>query len=163
MPATLNRSITYHDVHVLYQRQRLWSTAGFARDITLGRMTQYLHFFAIALMVTTSASAGGVIADDVFVRAAEKIRQTINSSGTDRAALIVEQCYLQANEQEREFGPIHATCVTQDYLLTTVLALPYDRGSWWPPTTGPIDTKSWHLHFGLELRTCMRYSTHLLT
>lgn len=96
-------------------------------------MSQRLLSVAFALVFTSSANAGGLIVDSVFVRAAEQVRQTIKSGGTDQAALLVDQCYREASEREREFGPIHTTCVTQDYLLTAVLASPYDRASWWPP------------------------------
>lgn len=89
--------------------------------------------FVFALALTTSAIAGELVSDDVFARAAVELRQTIKTSGTDQAALLVEECYRQAKEQENVFGPIHIACVTKDYLLTSVLALPYDRDCWWPP------------------------------
>lgn len=88
-----------------------------------------------SLLITWAAVAHSseVISDEVFIFAAKEIRNVITSKGTDVAELHVKQCYEHANKEEKEFGPIHTTCVTQDYLLTSVLALPYDRASWYPP------------------------------
>ena len=75
----------------------------------------------------------GQIPDHVFVDAAKELRQVIRSRGSDEAKLHVTECYRVAMERERMFGSMHAACITKDYLLIAVLALPYDRAEWYPP------------------------------